>query len=830
MTLNGYFQFLNQLQNSLRNRTSRRRRPRVRSRLVYTSEGLEDRTLLSAAALIAPLETTGDPNHAPVLNPAGNPALPPIVPGTPNNGAPIGGLIESMKPAGGITDVDPGAKRGIAIIGANNTNGNWQFTTDGGTTWTDLGTVNATTARLLSAEPGNGVRFVPKANFIGDAGICFVAWDQTTGTNGSTADTSLHGGSTAFSDAKEIATVRIKADPSVNHAPILNPAGDPALPPVVPGTENKGAPIAGIIESMKPKGGIFDVDEGAKLGIAVIGANNEHGKWQFSTDDGSSWTDLGTVNPTSARLLSAGPGNRLRFVPNDGFIGASGICFVAWDQTTGTNGGTADVTLGHGGSTAFSDAKEQAFVAVKADPSVNHAPILNPAGDPGLPPVVPGEANNGVPVGGLIESMKPKGGIIDVDAGAKLGIAIIGANNEHGKWQYSIDDGTTWSDVGTVSGTAARLLSAGPGNRIRFLPNADFVGAAGIGFIAWDQTTGTNGGTADTSVHGGSSAFSEAKDYAFVGVKPDPNVNHAPILNPAGEPKLPPVQEGAPNNGGTIAGLIASMGPQGGIKDIDEGAKLGIAIIGADGKNGKWQFSTDDGATWTDLGETGPNKARLLAAADGTRLRFLPKPGFFGTAGICFVAWDQTTGANGATADVTLGHGGSTAFSDAKEQALVKVNPDPNVNHAPMLNPAGAPALPTVKQGADNIGGAISGLINSMKPLGGIFDVDQGAKQGVAIIGANSEHGTWQYTIDGGTTWTDLGTVSGTSARLLASTGDSTRVRFVPAAGFTGQAAIAFIAWDQTTGTNGDVADVSVHGGSTAFSNDKDYAFVNVIA
>ena len=49
-----------------------------------------------------------------------------------------GGTLVSILISGWVTDADPGAVSGIAVVGVDNTNGSWEFSTDGGTTWIGL--------------------------------------------------------------------------------------------------------------------------------------------------------------------------------------------------------------------------------------------------------------------------------------------------------------------------------------------------------------------------------------------------------------------------------------------------------------------------------------------------------------------------------------------------------------------------------------------------------------------------------------------------------------------------------------------------------------------
>jgi hypothetical protein len=113
-----------------------------------------------------------------------------------------------------------------------------------------------------------------------------------------------------------------------------------------------------------------------------------------------------------------------------------------------------------------------------------------------------------------------------------------------------------------------------------------------------------------------------------------------------------------------------------------------------------------------------------------------------------------------------------------------------------------------------------------------ISDVDAGAVRGIAITGADTRLGTFQYTLvadrPGEGDWIGFGAVSDASALLLPETA---RVRFVTgliphhvAAGpflplesklDTG---LTFRAWDRTTGTAGSKGDATTTGGTSAFS------------
>src|SRR5439155_23524037 len=136
----------------------------------------------------------------------------------------------------------------------------------------------------------------------------------------------------------------------------------------------------------------------------------------------------------------------------------------------------------------------------------------------------------GTPVSSLVDFARPAGqvdNVTDVDSGALLGIAVTAADTVNGSWFYSINGGTTWNALGTVSEASARLLAADGDNRLYFQPNANFNGtiASAITFRAWDQTSGVDGNLANTSANGGTTAFSTATDTASLTINA---VNDAP--------------------------------------------------------------------------------------------------------------------------------------------------------------------------------------------------------------------------------------------------------------------------------------------------------------
>ncbi|MGE8444441.1 MAG: Ig-like domain-containing protein, partial [Comamonas testosteroni] len=294
-------------------------------------------------------------------------------------------------------------------------------------------------------------------------------------------------------------------------------------------------------------------------------------------------------------------------------------------------------------------------------------------------------------------------------------------------------------------------------------------------------------------------------------------INDAPTLS-GGPYTWGGTNEDTSSQAVTVSSLLAGVT----YADVD-GPTGGIALTASTGSS-VWQYSTD-GVTWTDVGAVSNGSALLLSGS--TLLRYVPDGKNGGTATLTFRAWDQSFGIaslNGirSTSD-TSSNGGSTAFSTGIAQAMISVS---SVNDAPVLTPS-SPMLNTlIDSDVNNLGQAVSSLIT-----GHVSDVDTGAVQGIAITGLYSgAGGTWQYSLDSGASWQDVGTVSTASALLLRS---SDRVRFVPD-GINGTTAnFTFKAWDQsgaTAGQQGAKVDASSAGGTTPFSLVSDTASVTVTA
>ena len=521
------------------------------------------------------------------------------------------GTLVSALIAGLVTDADDGAAAGIAVNTAINSNGSWQYSTDGGGLWTPFGTPTNTNARLLAADAGTAVRFVPNADWNGTlaGGLRFQAWDRSSGVAGATADASINGGDSAFSITNFAAGITVDA---VNDAPAasdgaitmledttyalrvvdfgLSDASDSpanALAAVqittlpgsgtltsngagiiagqfvsaadimanrlvfTPAANANGAAYASFTFRVQDDGGVanggVDLETGTHtLTINVTAVNDapRGSSTTVSTAEDSAYTlgltdfGFGDADDTPANAFVS---VRISTLPGAGSLTNNGVAVGGGQTIT-----AADIALGRLVFTPAADANGADYtsftfqiqddggvanggVDLDAAPdtltvdlsAVNDAPVLTGAGD--LVPVNEDQTTiNGTLVSALIAAH-----VSDADGTPVAGIAVTAVDNSNGSWQYTTDNGALWSAFGSPGTTNARLLAADAGTSVRFVPNANWNGsvAGGIVFRAWDQSSGSAGGTADTSSSGGTSAFSNATAAAGITVN---SVNDAP--------------------------------------------------------------------------------------------------------------------------------------------------------------------------------------------------------------------------------------------------------------------------------------------------------------
>ncbi|MES2749748.1 MAG: VCBS domain-containing protein [Pseudomonadota bacterium] len=192
---------------------------------------------------------------------------------------------------------------------------------------------------------------------------------------------------------------------------------------------------------------------------------------------------------------------------------------------------------------------------------VNDQPVLATGVD--LSTITENETANS---GQLVSSFAT--GISDADDDAVQGVAITGYTNQNGHWEYSINNGTNWTQFGLYSTAAGLLLSSD--DKVRFVPDALNGGTDTLTYVAWDQTTGTHGQTANTPSGLQSDAFSQGSQTATLSVT---DVNDAAVI---GDPSMAEVREG------DSAGNLVASGTLS-ISDVDSPEFFNPAVTDATG-------------------------------------------------------------------------------------------------------------------------------------------------------------------------------------------------------------------------------------------------------
>lgn len=177
---------------------------------------------------------------------------------------------------------------------------------------------------------------------------------------------------------------------------------------------------------------------------------------------------------------------------------------------------------------------------------------------------------------------------------------------------------------------------------------------------------------------------------------------------------------------------------------------------------------------------------------------------------------DPGSQARGISVVVNDGAGNSSAI--ASTVTLTAVNDAPVMNTS--VYGGNSHSIATATDDISKNDGVLISELLVDAGNGFVSDVDN-ATMGIAVTNFDKQSGTWQYTLNG-STWTTFPAVSDSTAVLLAADAQ-TRIRFVPNNPIgtgTLSRAIAFFAWDGSSGANGDTnVNVNTRGGITAYSD-----------
>ncbi len=633
----------------------------------------------------------------------------------------------------------------------------------------------------------NGLAFTPDTDFDGATTIQLITNDLgNSGTGGALSDT-------------DFVTITVN---NANDSPVLNNSVTMELSAIdedVSEGQNGGSLVSSILGTGAGGNPISDVDSTVVEGLAVTAADDTNGTWQYTVNDGLTWSAFGVVAESSAVLITATANDSIRFLPDTDWNGTAEITVKAWDTTDGNTSGTTgvDVSTG-GGTTAYSTAGATVSITVNAinDPPVNSVPVSQ-----STPEDTPLTLGGGTAIS--VTDSDAGGSDLEITLTATNGIVTLGDAGA-----ITITGGGDGSAAITFTGTIADLNTAI--DSLIVTPTANFDGTASLQVASNDM--GNTGG-------GGSKSDTDTVDITVV------NENDAPVLDSSGDPSMSATTEDSVTNVGDLLSAIISTLGGNKITDQDSAFVEGVAIIATAG-NALFEYSIDNGSNWSSVGTTSSTQALLLRDED--KVRYIPDGQNGETASFTFRAWDQS----GATADQqgtkanidSTGTGGTTPFSDDTETVTIVVT---DVNDAPVTDNSGNMNLTGITENATNpAGDTVANIIATSTANGGdaITDVDSGAPEGMAIFGATG-NGSWQKSIDGGSNWTTVGTVNTDVALLLR---DNDMLRYVPDNQNGETATVSFYAWDQSTGSYGSKVDATTRGGTTPYSADGETASIAV--
>ncbi len=793
-------------------------------------------------------------NDAPVLT-AANPT------DSTDENTPITLALSSFINAGAgsttITDIDGPQLGGMAIIGAVG-NGTFAFSTTGAAPFTSVTTPVSPTSALLLPNTA-AVRYTPNALNGETVTITYRAWDQSSGTAGTRANANSPGPTSAFSANTDTATLNVT---NVNDAPV----------PTADTRANSAQYVVNNSIPTTPSRSVLandtDVDTNDTLTVTntnsmltTLGAMvklNANGTFTYTPPNTPPFSNLtlgntlqdsfmydltdGTAPITGVLVELDVVVNQQPVAVTDRYTAAS----PTYPGLIGTNEDTVftvnNVLNGVRNNDSDPDAGDTISVVAETIASANGASVqINANGTFTYNPTVPAAA--------ALQALRQGNSITDTftyklrdNRGAEVqGTASVTVNGVNDAptlagavANQAVNDNAT---IQPFSGILIADVDTNPSPQsqtaivtIETPANGTFTAGSLGGFVQGPAGTFTFNGTAaqvTTAIRGlvfqptanqvppGSTVTTRFTVSANDGVAPAvtnntttviaTSINDAPVLVPSGVRTLTGTNEDTTSPATTVANIIGTT-----VTDVDNAAVRGIAITGTTG-NGTWQFATN--GVFNLVGAVSGSSALLLRSTDS--LRYLPDLQNGENATITYRAWDQTSGTFGTKVNIG-GTGGATAFSSATDAATLTVT---SVNDAPVLTPSGARTLTAINEDPiANPGNSVASVVG-----GTITDVDNGAQQGIAVFGVDNTLGSWQFSTNGGTTFTNFGTPSANAARLLRS---QDVVRFVPTANFFGTATLQYRAWDQTSGAFGNTVAISTTGGASAFSTASDTATI----
>lgn len=448
----------------------------------------------------------------------------------------------------------------------------------------------------------------------------------------------------------------------INDAPQLDNRQPHPLTDIVEDDVTNTGNQVGELLNAHGAGPIIDDIDGPLEGIAIVSANNSQGKWQFKT--ATNWVDIGNVTEQTAVLLD--PSTRLRFLPAPQFSGNSSLTFRAWDQSDGRTSGSSGInTSTNGSATPFSSAIAQATIAVEPQ---NDTPIIDLNGpEPGTTFQATFTEDSGKTP--IVDPAQLT--VTDLDS-AQLTVAFVKLTNKPDGTQESLTTEITLPEIAiTYNANSGELRLQGPATPAQFQQVL-----RSVVYNNLSQNPTNSDRQVEFTVSDGIST--SVKAISTIAIN---RVNDAPLLNTTTPFTLTPMDEDAPAPLGNLISNIIASGEPNAITDVDNEFR-GVAVIGVDDSNGRWQYRINGNTEWLDFTAVSSISATLLSSDE--RIRFLPHANYAGSASLTFRAWDRSGNSPiGATNVNTNINGGTTPFSAAQATATIHVQ---SINDLPLLD------------------------------------------------------------------------------------------------------------------------------------------------
>ncbi|MFM7678745.1 MAG: LamG-like jellyroll fold domain-containing protein, partial [Roseiflexaceae bacterium] len=568
------------------------------------------------------------------------------------------------------TDSDTGAAKGIAITAAPSTDGQWQYSANGGTSWTSITNVSNSAALLLPGSNINyKVRFVPVNNFAGTVALTYRAWDETSGTAGSTTNTTTNGGSTAFSSNTATATITV-------------------------GDSIDAAYVSAVTS---PKAVQFN-GTSAYLGSTTSSFNN------LTTFTLAFW-----VNPS-------------RLSGEQGLVGQNDALEVYLNTVSGVTS-----LMVYMGGPNRADGIDVSTAALMPLNTWTHVVIV-------------GDSNRGtlqIYLNGVL-----RGTISGITAShfgtSSSTMRVAGFVNNTVTptyFQGAIDEISLWNTTLPAEDVAALRTYKPVGGTSNL-----------VGYWSLDEGTGSS---AANGVTGAASATNLT-------------LTNATWTTAALDPAIASYSE--------QAGATA-INPMVGVFDLDRAVITATVRITSG-------FVAGDLLRLTPITSTmGSIQLSSYLTSTGVLTLVAPSPATptQWTAALRALTFENALSDNpGSTR--TLGFVVQTASTTSSEQTLsFAVNP---VNDAPTAVNNTLTSIAEDVASAANTGTSVATIASTNT------DPDTGASKGLAITGVNTSDGQWQYTSNGGTSWSTISAVSDSAALLLPGSNSNYKIRFVPVNNF----------------------------------------------